>query len=64
MQFLLLFQIECVSFSELNVSLTPLTASEQDKQYVSLTLVIRINSGKEGTFKTDMDATDHTILLL
>ena len=64
MQFLLLFQIECVSFSELNVSLTPLTASEQDKQYVSLTLVIRINSGKEGTFKTDMDAADHTLLLL
>ena len=59
MQFLLLFQIECVSFSELNVSLTPLTASEQDKQYVSLTLVIRINSGE-----TDMNATDHTLLLV
>jgi len=28
---------------ELNVGLTPLTASEQDKQYVSLTLVITIN---------------------
>ena len=31
--------------SELNVGLTPLTASEQEKQYVSLTLVIRINPG-------------------
>ena len=31
---------------EVLIHLTPLTASEEEKQYVSLTLVIKINEGE------------------
>ena len=32
--------------TEIIIKITPLTASEQEKQYVSLTLVVKINQGK------------------
>ena len=31
---------------EISIKITPLTASEQEKQYVSLTLVVTISEGK------------------
>ena len=32
---------------EISIKITPLTASEQEKQYVSLTLVVTISEGEE-----------------
>ena len=36
--------------AEISIKITPLTASEQEKQYVSLTLVVSIPDGKISSF--------------
>ena len=36
--------------AEISIKITPLTASEQEKQYVSLTLVVSIPDGKFCSF--------------